>query len=53
MERVSVCGCGKDLYPFLDAAGDRIGVTHTLEDEEHHSAYFAGIDVQLRYISEN
>lgn len=43
-----MCGCGRILRPALNEQGVRIGVEHlTLEDDDWHCAYFAGIFVRI------
>jgi hypothetical protein len=42
---IGTCGCGKPLYPVLNENGERIGVTHTGEDEDYHFEYFSSIRV--------
>lgn len=44
---VGTCGCGRPLYPALNEQGERIGVTHTPEDEDWHLEYFCSLRVEL------
>lgn len=40
-EPAGICGCGRPLLVVRNAEGKRIGVTHTLEDENHHLAFWS------------
>ena len=45
---LGLCGCGQLLYPSLDEAGNRRGVTHlTAEEDEYHCLYFSGMRVSI------
>ncbi len=41
-----ICGCGKELIPVMKD-GKRIGVTHSMEDDEHHMNFWAGLRVEI------
>ena len=36
-----LCSCGKYLIPCINKDGKRIGVTHTIEDEEWHLDFWS------------
>lgn len=42
-EPVGLCSCGKQLYAVFNKEGERIGISHTGEDEEHHFEYFLAL----------
>lgn len=42
---VLICGCGRPLEPCFNSNGEKIGVTHTAEDEDHHLEYFSGLRI--------
>lgn len=42
-----ICSCGRALLPIYDDDGNRLGVTHTPEDEDHHLGLWSGLFVDL------
>ncbi len=50
-EAVGVCSCGRVLYPCFDENKKRIGVTHTIEDDDHHMEYWSTDSIIKRHLS--
>lgn len=43
---VDICACGAPLYGVFNEAGERIGVTHAVQDEDDmHLPYFSQIRI--------